>query len=172
MVKVTEQHMPLWQFLVRLCGIIGGIFSTTGKWREYLLTKKHLIWNDCLRFLSAGMLHSLVGFCIDTICCRFKLGVYKPKSVSTSSCFLCVAFWIVLELSTDTIVISCLLDECCWWSCEQPDASSFWECWALAGLFSLQHLKRISIWITTVRFRILLIHDIEFGCHLWYCKDP
>lgn len=30
MVKVTEQHMPLWQFLVRLCGIIGGIFSTTG----------------------------------------------------------------------------------------------------------------------------------------------
>lgn len=31
MVKVTEQHMPLWQFLVRLCGIIGGIFSTTGR---------------------------------------------------------------------------------------------------------------------------------------------
>uniref|UniRef100_A0A8P4KHK7 Endoplasmic reticulum-Golgi intermediate compartment protein n=1 Tax=Dicentrarchus labrax TaxID=13489 RepID=A0A8P4KHK7_DICLA len=29
MVKVTEQHMPLWQFLIRLCGIIGGIFSTT-----------------------------------------------------------------------------------------------------------------------------------------------
>uniref|UniRef100_A0A9J7Y756 Endoplasmic reticulum-Golgi intermediate compartment protein n=1 Tax=Cyprinus carpio carpio TaxID=630221 RepID=A0A9J7Y756_CYPCA len=58
MVKVTEQHMPLWQFLVRLCGIIGGIFSTT------------------------GMLHSLVGFCIDVICCRFKLGVYKPKSMS------------------------------------------------------------------------------------------
>lgn len=32
MVKVTEQHMPLWQFLVRLCGIVGGIFSTTGRW--------------------------------------------------------------------------------------------------------------------------------------------
>lgn len=31
MVKVTEQHMPLWQFLVRLCGIIGGIFTTTGR---------------------------------------------------------------------------------------------------------------------------------------------
>ena len=30
MVTVSEQHMPLWQFLVRLCGIIGGIFSTTG----------------------------------------------------------------------------------------------------------------------------------------------
>ncbi|RXN23386.1 endoplasmic reticulum-Golgi intermediate compartment 2 [Labeo rohita] len=58
MVKVTEQHMPLWQFLVRLCGIIGGIFSTT------------------------GMLHSLVGFCVDVVCCRFKLGVYKPKSMS------------------------------------------------------------------------------------------
>lgn len=33
MVSVTEQHMPLWQFLVRLCGIIGGIFSTTGGYR-------------------------------------------------------------------------------------------------------------------------------------------
>lgn len=31
MVKVTEQHMPFWQFLVRLCGIIGGIFTTTGR---------------------------------------------------------------------------------------------------------------------------------------------
>lgn len=30
-VTVTEQHMPLWQFLVRLCGIVGGIFSTTGE---------------------------------------------------------------------------------------------------------------------------------------------
>ncbi|KAM6937154.1 endoplasmic reticulum-Golgi intermediate compartment protein 2-like [Xenentodon cancila] len=53
MVKVTEQHMPLWQFLVRLCGIIGGIFSTT------------------------GMVHSLVGFLVDVICCRFKMGIYK-----------------------------------------------------------------------------------------------
>ena len=31
MVTVTEQHMPFWQFLVRVCGIIGGIFSTTGQ---------------------------------------------------------------------------------------------------------------------------------------------
>uniref|UniRef100_A0A8C7PU37 Endoplasmic reticulum-Golgi intermediate compartment protein n=1 Tax=Oncorhynchus mykiss TaxID=8022 RepID=A0A8C7PU37_ONCMY len=45
MVTVSEQHMPLWQFLVRLCGIIGGIFSTT-------------------------------------VCCRFKLGPYKPREVS------------------------------------------------------------------------------------------
>uniref|UniRef100_A0A8C6L4G4 Endoplasmic reticulum-Golgi intermediate compartment protein n=1 Tax=Nothobranchius furzeri TaxID=105023 RepID=A0A8C6L4G4_NOTFU len=57
MVTVSEQHMPLWQFLVRLCGIIGGIFSTT------------------------GMLHSLVGFCFNVICCRFKLGVYRPREV-------------------------------------------------------------------------------------------
>uniref|UniRef100_A0AAQ5XID1 Endoplasmic reticulum-Golgi intermediate compartment protein n=1 Tax=Amphiprion ocellaris TaxID=80972 RepID=A0AAQ5XID1_AMPOC len=58
MVTVSEQHMPLWQFLVRLCGIIGGIFSTT------------------------GMLHGLVGFCFDVVCCRFKLGVYRPRAVS------------------------------------------------------------------------------------------
>lgn len=54
MVKVTEQHMPLWQFLVRLCGIIGGIFSTT------------------------GMLHGIVGFLVDVVCCRFQMGMYKP----------------------------------------------------------------------------------------------
>lgn len=40
MVKVTEQHMPLWQFLVRLCGIVGGIFSTTGRWP---LFQKHCL---------------------------------------------------------------------------------------------------------------------------------
>uniref|UniRef100_A0A4W6C4U3 Endoplasmic reticulum-Golgi intermediate compartment protein n=1 Tax=Lates calcarifer TaxID=8187 RepID=A0A4W6C4U3_LATCA len=62
MVTVSEQHMPLWQFLVRLCGIIGGIFSTT------------------------GMLHGLVGFCFDIVCCRFKLGVYRPREVSLYRC--------------------------------------------------------------------------------------
>uniref|UniRef100_A0A8D3CGZ2 Endoplasmic reticulum-Golgi intermediate compartment protein n=1 Tax=Scophthalmus maximus TaxID=52904 RepID=A0A8D3CGZ2_SCOMX len=58
MVRVTEQHMPLWQFLVRLCGIIGGIFSTT------------------------GMVHSMVGFLVDVVCCRFKMGIYKPPKVN------------------------------------------------------------------------------------------
>lgn len=53
MVKVTEQHMPLWQFLVRLCGIIGGIFSTT------------------------GMVHGMVGFLVDVVCCRFQIGIYR-----------------------------------------------------------------------------------------------
>ncbi|KAM9376834.1 endoplasmic reticulum-Golgi intermediate compartment protein 2-like [Pholidichthys leucotaenia] len=56
MVKVTEQHMPLWKFLVRLCGIIGGIFSTT------------------------GMLHGLVGFLVDIVCCRFQMGIYQPRN--------------------------------------------------------------------------------------------
>ncbi|XP_034018848.1 endoplasmic reticulum-Golgi intermediate compartment protein 2-like [Thalassophryne amazonica] len=55
MVTVSEQHMPLWQFLVRLCGIVGGIFSTT------------------------GMLHRLVSFGFDVVCCRFSLGVYRPR---------------------------------------------------------------------------------------------
>ncbi|KAM3609414.1 uncharacterized protein V6R79_014403 [Siganus canaliculatus] len=54
MVRVTEQHMPLWQFLIRLCGIIGGIFSTT------------------------GMIHGMVGFMVDLVCCRFQMGVYRP----------------------------------------------------------------------------------------------
>ncbi|PWA30158.1 hypothetical protein CCH79_00014968 [Gambusia affinis] len=58
MVTVSEQHMALGRFLVRLCGIVGGIFSTT------------------------GMLHSLVGFCFDIVCCRFRLGAYRPRQVS------------------------------------------------------------------------------------------
>lgn len=29
-IRVREQHQPIWQFLVRLCGIIGGVFSVAG----------------------------------------------------------------------------------------------------------------------------------------------
>ncbi|XP_064140514.1 endoplasmic reticulum-Golgi intermediate compartment protein 2 isoform X2 [Loxodonta africana] len=54
MVTVTEEHMPFWQFFVRLCGIVGGIFSTT------------------------GMLHGIGKFIVEIICCRFRLGAYKP----------------------------------------------------------------------------------------------
>ncbi|KAM5172940.1 endoplasmic reticulum-Golgi intermediate compartment protein 2 [Mantella aurantiaca] len=54
MVTVTEDHMPLWKFLVRLCGIIGGIFTTT------------------------GMIHGLAEFFVDLVCCRFRLGAYRP----------------------------------------------------------------------------------------------
>lgn len=31
---------------------------------------------------TQGMLHGLVGFCFDVVCCRFKLGVYRPREVS------------------------------------------------------------------------------------------
>ncbi|XP_056455179.1 endoplasmic reticulum-Golgi intermediate compartment protein 2-like [Gadus chalcogrammus] len=55
MVRVTEQHMPFWKFLVRLCGIVGGIFSTT------------------------GMLHGMMGFLLDVLCCHFQLGLYRLK---------------------------------------------------------------------------------------------
>ncbi|XP_018431948.1 PREDICTED: endoplasmic reticulum-Golgi intermediate compartment protein 2 [Nanorana parkeri] len=54
MVTVTEDHMPLWKFLVRLCGIIGGIFTTT------------------------GMIHGMAEFFVDLVCCRFRLGAYRP----------------------------------------------------------------------------------------------
>ena len=30
-IKVIEEHKPYWQFLVRLCGIIGGVFVVSGK---------------------------------------------------------------------------------------------------------------------------------------------
>uniref|UniRef100_A0A8C5DWJ5 Endoplasmic reticulum-Golgi intermediate compartment protein n=1 Tax=Gouania willdenowi TaxID=441366 RepID=A0A8C5DWJ5_GOUWI len=57
MIKVTEQHMPLWKFLIRLCGIIGGIFSTT------------------------GMIHGMVGYLVDVFCCRFQMGIYSRHNV-------------------------------------------------------------------------------------------
>ncbi|NWV67780.1 ERGI2 protein, partial [Malurus elegans] len=57
MVTVTEEHMPFWQFLVRLCGIIGGIFSTT------------------------GILHGFGRFVAEIIFCRFRLGSYRSTSV-------------------------------------------------------------------------------------------
>ncbi|KAM4901200.1 endoplasmic reticulum-Golgi intermediate compartment protein 2 isoform 1-T1 [Sylvia borin] len=56
MVTVTEEHMPFWQFLVRLCGIIGGIFSTT------------------------GILHGFGRFVAEIIFCRFRLGSYRSTS--------------------------------------------------------------------------------------------
>ncbi|KAM9672452.1 endoplasmic reticulum-Golgi intermediate compartment protein 2 isoform 3-T4 [Trichechus inunguis] len=59
MVTVTEEHMPFWQFFVRLCGIVGGIFSTT------------------------GMLHGIGKFIVEIICCRFRLGAYKPVNSIT-----------------------------------------------------------------------------------------
>ena len=30
-VNVREEHKPLWQFATRLCGIVGGIFATSGR---------------------------------------------------------------------------------------------------------------------------------------------
>jgi len=48
LVRVTEKGRPFWQFLVRLCGIIGGIFATS------------------------GMMHSLVGFLFDEASKRYS----------------------------------------------------------------------------------------------------
>uniref|UniRef100_A0A8C1C7J8 Endoplasmic reticulum-Golgi intermediate compartment protein n=2 Tax=Cyprinus carpio TaxID=7962 RepID=A0A8C1C7J8_CYPCA len=58
MVRVREEHMPLSVFLVRLCGIIGGIF------------------------LSSDNLHILIGYFVDIIYCRFRLGADQSKEVS------------------------------------------------------------------------------------------
>ncbi|XP_036427620.1 endoplasmic reticulum-Golgi intermediate compartment protein 2 isoform X2 [Colossoma macropomum] len=57
MVRVTEEHMPIGKFLVRLSGIIGGIFSTS------------------------DLLHRLVGLFVDIVCCRFNLGALRPRQV-------------------------------------------------------------------------------------------
>lgn len=48
MVRVESRHRSFWGFLVRLCGIVGGIFATS------------------------GMMHSLIGFLFDVITCQFQ----------------------------------------------------------------------------------------------------
>ncbi|XP_071955423.1 endoplasmic reticulum-Golgi intermediate compartment protein 2-like [Antedon mediterranea] len=65
-VKVTEVHEPYSQFLVRLCGIVGGIFATS------------------------GMLHSFIGFIFNIVCCQFKYKTTKldetvPRSPGSPS---------------------------------------------------------------------------------------
>uniref|UniRef100_A0A8C1EI53 Endoplasmic reticulum-Golgi intermediate compartment protein n=2 Tax=Cyprinus carpio TaxID=7962 RepID=A0A8C1EI53_CYPCA len=57
MVRVTEVHMPFSVFLVRLCGIIGGIFSTS------------------------GLVHRLIGYFVDIVCCQFRLGADQSEEV-------------------------------------------------------------------------------------------
>ncbi|XP_067901979.1 endoplasmic reticulum-Golgi intermediate compartment protein 2-like [Heterodontus francisci] len=47
-ILISEEGMPTSQFFLRLCGIIGGIFST------------------------AGLLHNICGFVINLLCCQCK----------------------------------------------------------------------------------------------------
>lgn len=55
MVEITEEQKPFWQFLIRLSGIIGGIFATS------------------------GMIHTFVGSCVDGALCKL---VKRGKSAS------------------------------------------------------------------------------------------
>ena len=36
MVEVQEIRRPFWQFLIRLCGIVGGIFATSGMLNSFV----------------------------------------------------------------------------------------------------------------------------------------
>lgn len=53
LIRVREEHKSYWQFLVRMCGIIGGVFSVS------------------------GMIQSFVGFLYDLFCCHIRAGKYK-----------------------------------------------------------------------------------------------
>ncbi|XP_055505279.1 endoplasmic reticulum-Golgi intermediate compartment protein 2-like [Leucoraja erinacea] len=47
-ILICEEGMSLSRFLIRLCGVVGGIFST------------------------AGLLHNICGFIINLLCCQCK----------------------------------------------------------------------------------------------------
>lgn len=60
MVRVENRHRSFWGFLVRLCGIVGGIFATS------------------------GMLHSFIGFLFDVATCKLQWNKKDAKPVSAS----------------------------------------------------------------------------------------
>lgn len=60
MVRVESRHRSFWGFLVRLCGIIGGIFATS------------------------GMLHSFIGFLFDVITCKLQWNKKEAKPLTMS----------------------------------------------------------------------------------------
>ena len=39
-IRIQENRRPVWQFLVRLCGIVGGVFSVSGMFLFY----KHILY--------------------------------------------------------------------------------------------------------------------------------
>lgn len=60
-VEIVEQRKPFLQFLIRLCGIVGGIFATS------------------------GMLHSLIGSLTDGALCKLVRTVSTEKQASDST---------------------------------------------------------------------------------------
>lgn len=56
LIRVREEHKPYWQFLVRMCGIIGGVFCVS------------------------GMFQSLASFLYDVVCCRLEMGKYSQQN--------------------------------------------------------------------------------------------
>ncbi len=56
-VHVREEHKPFWQFLVRLCGIIGGVFATSGQCTIGLvlqLSSMHHVASPNIYYLSTS----------------------------------------------------------------------------------------------------------------------
>ncbi|KAM9633897.1 endoplasmic reticulum-Golgi intermediate compartment protein 2 isoform 1-T6 [Morphnus guianensis] len=113
MVTVTEEHMPFWQFLVRLCGIIGGIFSTT------------------------GILHGFGRFVAEVIFCRFRLGSYRSTSASSVSFTYSFAWPADQRRDTACCRRSVLLLtslQAAPKQCERAEQSTFPFTWASGGL--------------------------------------
>ena len=78
MVQITQVRRPVGLFLVRLCGIVGGVFATSGN--------RHNIVYGLFIFFT-GMLHSIIGLIFDIIFCRRTTSnsSQDPASVSNTS---------------------------------------------------------------------------------------
>jgi hypothetical protein len=61
-VKVVDDTIPLWKFLIRLCGIIGGIFATS------------------------GILNTLLNAIVDVITCKYiqRISINSQHNIDTS----------------------------------------------------------------------------------------
>lgn len=50
------------------------------------MAERYCHFHACCLFLvfGAGMIHGLAEFFVDIVCCRFRLGAYRPLEVSAN----------------------------------------------------------------------------------------
>lgn len=83
MVRVESRHRSFWGFLVRLCGIVGGMFATSGKILKSFFTHVGSLWATmpCFKILlkvlySCGLQYYFLIYYLLNVCCRDATFIY------------------------------------------------------------------------------------------------
>lgn len=87
---LEPQRQPQTAWLHSFCGLT--LYSWYSFWFSHSNFKGNLMKN--LNLFIAGMLHGIGKFIVEIICCRFRLGSYKPvRSVSGTAGGACLKCW-------------------------------------------------------------------------------